>query len=340
MSGEKTEDPTEKRKRDSRKKGQVAQSKDFVMACGMAATFAYFMIQWDSLLNQMSEFLDYVTIVYTTPFDEALGLATEAFYKLLLTVIGPFLALSLLSVLLPGYMSVGFLFSLEPVMPKMEKLSPVSGVKKIFNMKNLLEFIKSLLKLSILIVTSYLVVTGAMQSIMWIPVCGKECLRAVFRQSVFELSVVTLVVFLVIGVIDLKLQQALHNKSLKMSKDEVKREYKQSEGDPMIKGQRKQIGREIVEKGAKMSEACMVIFGGGAVVALKYVAGETPLPQVIGKGQDDTVRMLLAKARKAGVPLVSDPKLARDIFSNVPNGEFITSEYVGPVAQHLARNKV
>lgn len=338
-SGEKTEQPTEKKKRDARKKGQVAQSKDFVSAVGIVAIFLYFMAFWDDILAKIEQFFNNVTVVYEMPFDDALSIVSDKLIDLLVGIVGPFLALSVLAAVVPSFLIVGFLFSTETLAPKFEKLSPVQGVKKLFNAKNFIEFLKSLSKLCLLFAIVILVYWLYLEDVLQTSACGFICLEAMFRNSVWTMGLLTVITFLAVGAFDLKLQQWLHIRSLKMTKDEVKREHKQTEGDPQIKNERKSIGQDMIMNGAKISEAAIVIFGGGNAVALKYIQGETPLPQVIAKGKDDAARRVISSARKADVPLVNSGPLARDLCEAIQNGDYITEDFVNDVAKLLSQTK-
>lgn len=338
-SGEKTEQPTEKKKRDARQKGQVAQSKDFVSAVGIIATFLYFVAFWDDILAAVEQFFNSVTVVYEMKFDDALSAVSTNLVDLLNGIVGPFLALSVLAAIGPSFLIVGFLFTTENMTPKFEKLSPVQGVKKLFNMKNLIEFLKSVTKLCFLFAIVIIVYWFYLEDVLQTSLCGLICLEAVFRNSVWTMGLLTVVTFLLVGAFDLKLQQWIHIRSLKMTKDEVKREHKQTEGDPQIKNERKNIGQDMVMNGAKISEAAIVVFGGGSAVALKYIQGDTPLPQVIAKGKDDAARRVISSARKADVPLVSSGPLARDLCDAIQNGDYITEDFVNDVAKLLSQNK-
>ena len=338
-SGEKTEEPTEKKKRDARKKGQIAQSKDFVSAVSMVATVAFFVGSWDGFKADLAQFFDAVNAVYSMPFDDALAGAGEKMKELLLSIVGTFVSLSLIAVLLPSYMTIGFLFTMETVTPKFEKLNPVQGVKKLFNMKNLIEFLKGISKMLLLVGAVILIYQWHLQDILLASGCGFMCLEAVFRESLWMMTVLGLVIFVVLGAFDLKLQQWLHIRSLKMTKDEVKREYKQSEGDPLIKSERKQIGQDMILNSSKISEAAVLIFGGGIAVALKYEEGETPLPLLIAKGTDDAARRVMAAGRKAGVPAFNESKLARELAEKTQSNDYISEDFVPEVARILGQAK-
>ncbi len=335
---EKTEKPTPKKLRDSRKKGQVAKSKEIVSLSMLLAIFGYFFTFGDSLLADLSQLLDMPGIYMQRDFDEVIPGAIFHILYLMMKTLAPLLALVFAVGIISNLMQTGFLFSGEPVKPSLKKINPIEGAKKIFSVKNLMEFVKSIIKILLLGYTAYYILKTELSNLLFIPYCGADCALSMTSSMVMKLILYCLVVFIFLAAADFALEKQQHIKKLKMSKDEVKREYKQMEGSPEIKGKRKEIHREIMnqEMAPKVVQADVILTNPTRIaIGLRYQSEEAPLPWITIKGEFLKAKNIRKIAEDNGIPIVERKYLARSMYAELEEGEFISSDFIEPVAEVL-----
>ncbi len=335
---EKSEQPTPKKRRDARQKGQVAQSKDLTSVVVLAGLFAVLYAYLPFMLRRLEALLLAPTRLVDVPIAQAMSeLGTTLFVQVSLLVLPVVLAAALLGII-GNIMQVGFLLSFQPVKPDLKKLNPGQGIKKIFSLKNLVELLKSVVKIVFLGVLSTIVIMESLEPLLKLPYCGQGCLLPILGQSLLAVAAYTGVAFLVIAGFDLAFQRFQHTKELKMTKDEVKREYKEMEGDPLIKGKRRQLHQQMAMSAAEhnVRHASVVITNPTRIaVALYYEDGETPLPLVVAKGEQLRAQRIIAIAREAGVPIMENVPLARSLYADVDIDQYIPRDLVEPVAEVL-----
>ncbi|MBL9157770.1 MAG: type III secretion system export apparatus subunit SctU [Verrucomicrobiales bacterium] len=335
---EKTEEPTPKKLRDAREKGQVAMSKDVVSTVLLALLCAYLGITWNKHVGQLRELILLPTAFYTTDFRSALGTVMDGVLAETIRISLPVLAVAVAGAIIGGYVQIGALFTLEPLKPELKKLNPIEGAKKIFNMKSLFELLKSTLKVIIIGAVIYYVVRASIEPLMKIPYSGIPGIMAALSTILFRLVLYTMFAYIALAAADFAFQKFQHIKQLRMSKDEVKREYKESEGDPEIKGKRKQLHREILEDNTLQNTrkaTVLVTNPTHRAVALVYEAGVTSLPVVVAKGGDALARRMIGVARAAGIPIMENVPLARALYDRVSLHGHVPGELLEPVAQVL-----
>jgi len=333
---QKTEKPTPKKIKDARKKGQVVHSKEVVSAAMLSSLVFYFWATGDLHVQLISDLIVLPSHFYKLPFNEALELVVESLmYKVAILTL-PLIVLVILIALLSNYFQVGPLFVFDPIKPKAEKISVISGFKKIFSMKNLFEFIKSMIKIVFLSILVYLVIVRNISDLIKIPYCGETCLLPVVGRMVLLLLINSVVAFVVVAVVDYVFQKAQHIKELKMSKDEIKREYKEMEGNPEIKSQRKYIHKEILNSDmrAQVSGSSVIVANPTHVaIGLHYKKGENPLPVITLKGLDAVALKYRYIAEQEGVPVVENIWLARALLAQSEVGGYIPEGLIEPVAE-------
>lgn len=338
MSGEKTEQPTPKRLRDSRKKGQVAKSQDVTTAALMGATFATIGIMWDWFLREAKELILLPSAFYHLPFERALP---EVAYG----VLGKVLLLSLPVVLVGfvagftgSFLQVGPLLSFEPVKPELKKLNPFEKAKQIFSVKNGIEFLKSALKVAIIGIVVALLIRSTVGPLTRIPYGGKAALLASIGPVMKALAINVVIAYVAIAAFDYFVQKYQHIKQLKMSKDEVKREFKESEGDPQIKGKRRQLHQELIANNTvqRTRKATVVVTNPTHLaVAIYYDERDNVLPTVLAKGEDHVALRMKEVAREEGIPIMENVPLARALHAQVPVDRYIPSDLIEPMAEVL-----
>lgn len=341
-SGEKTEMPTPKRLRDSRKKGQVARSQEVVTTATLFSVIGYLWLVWGILVQNLVGLMDSVAAL-ARYHDHQIGESTlySAIYISFMEIVyilAPILLIVIVVAIFANCIQFGVLFATEAIKPKLEKISLIKGAKRIFSMKQVVELLKSIVKICFLSLLLYVVVKSAIGQYLTAFYCGFPCLMQVTASMLGRILFFSALAFALIAILDLLYQRHSHTKSLKMTKDEVKREYKQTEGDPLIKGERRQLAQELImnDEGTSARQSSAVVTNPTHyAVAILYDEARTPLPVVVAKGQNMRAHFIRTEAEEAGVPIFRNPPLAQKLFAEVERYQFIPDELVTVVAEIL-----
>lgn len=333
-ASEKTEQPTDKKIKDARKKGQVAKSNDVSTAWLLITTFGFFAFTKGFYYEKIIEMMILPTYFYNSPFDEALiEVLTGIMVNFLLMVI-PLLGLVALMGVLINFIQVGPLITFEPLKPDFKKLNPIEGAKKIFGKKNLIEFLKSILKTIFLGYLIYRVIKEVISPLLLIPFAGIEGVVSIMQPIMKMFAINICLAYVVVAVADIFFQRSQHTKDLMMTKDEVKREFKEMEGDPQIKGERRQLHQELAMNDTVQSTKksnVLVTNPTHFAVAILYDEEIAKLPIVIAKGQDYLAQMMIQAAQEEGIPIMRDPRLARELYQQVEAYNYVPSDLIDPV---------
>lgn len=339
-SGEKTEAATPKRKSDARKKGQVAKSQDLPQVITLLSGIMvinilskYFGETFQREYTKLFSEINVVDVTYELVQEKILYI----FYIFFL-VLTPILSVILATGLLSNYLQVGFLFTLDPIKFDIQKLDPIKGIKNLFSMKKMVELIKNLIKLVVISFYSYYVIKENYTFLMQLQYLSTlEGIQIIFGIS-YKIMIKIVTGLVIIALIDYFYQKYQHEKSLKMTKQEIKEEYKQTEGDPQIKNRIKQMQRELLRK--KMIEdipkATVIITNPTHIsIALKYERG-MGAPEVVGKGIDHMAFRIREIASEYNIPIMENKPLARGMYPLVEIGDEIPEEFYQAVAEILA----
>lgn len=340
-SQEKTEEPTGKRLKDAKEKGQSAKSKDLNSL--LILTFAGFSFislgptTFKNFGNIISQFLqfDYKTI---KTIDATLALARQ-FAADMISVILPILFIIMIATILGPIILGGWVFSTKSLAPKMERLSPLKGIKRMFSIKSLMELVKSILKFTVVASVGILVWYSQIQDFLSI---GSLPLLIAIKKAFSMLSWSFLFVSLgliFIAAIDVPFQLFQHKKELKMTKQEVKDEFKETEGKPEVKAQIRRMQQEVAQRRMmqEVPKADVILTNPSHyAVALVYDEQGFTAPRLIAKGQDHMAIQIGKIAKSHQVPIMRLPPLARAIYySTEVNHEIPKGLYIA-VAQVLA----
>ena len=338
MSGEKTEQPSAKRLRDARRKGQVAKSKDFTQTALILALFGYLISAGAMLARSMTELLLMPMDVIDKPFRVVLDqLLTQMIHDATLLML-PWLGIVIVVVILAESLQVGVLFAFEALKPSGKKLNPVENAKNIFAKKNLVELLKSLLKIAFIGALIYTVVRGEIVQLLTLPRAGLDGVGVALTGLLKMVIVNVAVGYTVLALADFVWQRHSYTKGLMMTKEEVKQEYKEAEGDQHIKGARKHLHQELLMSGgaARTRQASVVVTNPTHIaVALLYDPPRTPLPLVLAMGADDLARRIREEAADAGVPMMENVPLARALYAAATVDDFVPASMLEPVAEVL-----
>lgn len=335
---EKTEQPTAKRLRDSRKKGEVAYSKDFTQTVQIMAIFGYLLSAAAFMVEDLMEMILLPTTLMRMNFADAANvliteLITEAAWFLL-----PFLGIILVLGIFTDALQVGLVLAFEKLKPSGKKLNAITNLKNIFSKKNLVEFLKSSVKIGFLSGLLWLLLRDALPIMTSIPQAGLAGMGQVVGSLIKTMLICIGLAYTAIALADFVWQRYSYRKGLMMTKSEVKQEYKQMEGDPLIKHKRKHLHQEMLQEGAVQSArkaTVLVTNPTHLAVALHYEEGETPLPVVLAMGEGALAERMRHAAREAGVPVMQNIPLARALTEKSTAGQYIPSDLVEPVAELL-----
>jgi len=335
----KTEQATPKRRQEAREKGQIARSVEINSALVLLTALLAFRYVGPYLLNSLGNLTVFTYQNMNASFGMDNVYTYTAFYMMeIFKMVAPILFIMLVVGLIANYMQVGVLFTIKPLIPNLTKLNPMSGFQRLFSRRSLIEFVKSMLKLGFIGWLGYQGVKSALpQLIPAMDMQGAEAIRFVGDLTVTILNRI-IVALIVIAFLDYFYQRWEHEESIKMSKQEVKDEFRQSEGDPMIKARIRQIQREMARRRMfdSIPRATVVITNPTHVaVALEYKDGMQS-PMVLAKGERVIAERIKDVARKNNVPIVENPPLARALLKQCPIGAPISPDLFEAVAEVLA----
>ncbi|MFK0570674.1 type III secretion system export apparatus subunit SctU [Endozoicomonas sp.] len=333
MSAEKTEEPTPKKLRDAREKGQVAKSKEVSGTFNLIAVLATLWFMSDTYIDTFKQMVILPSLSYNEPFETALKIVITGTLDLTMDLLIPLVAVAMVSAIIGNVMQFGLLFAPEGIKPDIGKISPIGGLKKIFAMKNLVEFFKSVVKILFLSFVVYYVITSSIGDMVNMPHCGSSCILPVAAHLIKKLLLYAIIAFVIIAVLDFMFERFNFTKQNRMSKDEVKREHKESEGSPEIKGKRKEIHQEILNQAENTGKSDVVIKNPTHLaIGLRYRHGKTPLPMVTVKGRGGHARFIIKIAEKEGIPILENVPLAHALF-HLNITDFIPGDLIEPVAE-------
>lgn len=333
---EKTEQPTQKRLKDSRKKGQVAYSKDFTQTCLIMAIFGYLLTDGARIMGKIAELIALPGNFLDQPFINALKSLVMQYLMDLVLLLLPFILIVLLVGIFADTLQVGIFFAFEAIKPSGKKLNVIQNAKNIVSKKNFMEFIKSSIKVTLLSVLVYFIIRAHLDMLLKVPLGGVPMVGAAAAAMVKIMIINISIAYIIIALFDFIWQRLKFRKDNMMSKDEVKREYKEQEGDPHIKGKRKQLHKEMAmsDAGAQTKKSTAVVTNPTHfAVAIYYKESETPLPLVLTKGEGETALHIIRVAHESGIPVFQNIPLARALNAKAEIDQYIPVEFIEPVAE-------
>lgn len=336
---EKTEQPTAKKIRDARKKGQVANSKDVTSTALLIIVFAYLGIRREAVLQTLGALIEVPAALYDEPFIGAYQRIIAAGFSGFVQVVLPLLLLVVITGVAAHMLQFGLLLAFESVKPDLNKLNPISKLKQMFSMKNLVEFLKSAFKIIFLGILLYFVIRNALDPLLKTPFMNLEDLMDVMPSIMKTFVCNVIFAYIVVAFIDFVFQRRNHLKQLMMTKDEVKREFKEQEGDPTIKGKRKQMHRELLQGGPAVRTkraSAVIVNPTHYAVAIYYNRLVTKLPLVLAKGIDFQAQLMKQTACRYDIPILEDVPLAHALYDLADEGGYIPHELIEPIA-HVIR---
>ncbi|MDK1492988.1 type III secretion system export apparatus subunit SctU [Sinorhizobium sp. 7-81] len=338
MTGKKTEKPSPKRLRDLRKKGQVPHSKEVVTAAVTIGFFALFFGSLSGIVDRLK-----AMILKPIPFLEGDFLIVsrqllEVYVSEVESVVAPFLGVVLVIGVGAYFLQNGVVFSPEAAAPSLKKLSPSQNIKRIFSLQNLADVGKSIVKLLMLGLVLVSVLNEGIDALVWTPSCGRSCLSAVTSNLLLKIAIYVGLSYISVAIVDFAFQRWQFTKKNMMSKDEVKQEFKESEGNPLTKGRRKRFHTQLLAKNMidpSRRATVLVTNPTHIAVAIYYDRQHTPLPIIEAIGTDHLAQRMIDAAVAAGVPVLRNIRLARALLEDGLVDEYIPSHLIEPLAEVL-----
>ncbi|MDR3563788.1 MAG: flagellar biosynthesis protein FlhB [Negativicutes bacterium] len=340
FAGEKTEEATPKKRDESRQKGQVAKSQELNSAFVILAAFLALKVVGSYMYTELADFMRFMfshfstTDMTITDIHVLFFTITSVFLKTTMPVMVFILVISLAV----GFLQVGFVFSLEPLMPQFDRINPLSGFQRMFSKRSLVELVKSLIKILIIGFFIYRFMSRQAERIPQLITADLIDTLQLVSSLILDLAFQIGAVILVLAAIDYFYQWWEHNESIKMSKHEIKEEYKQTEGNPQIKGrirerQRAMAMRRMMQEVPKAT--AVITNPTHFAIAIKYDK-EMNAPLVVAKGQDFLAERIKTLAKENKVAIVENKPLARALYATVEVGEVIPPELYQAIAEVLA----
>lgn len=338
-SEEKSQPATDKKLRDARRKGQVAKSQDLVSGIVILFCTLCISVLAPRAEAQVIELIDLVALIYIEPFHSVWPRVLDNATQLVLGITLPVVGVTLGVVVVTNLVSMGgVVFSVDPIKPDFQHINPAEGFKRIFSMRNFIEFLKGLVKLHLLGLAFYVVGRHALQALMESSRCGAGCIEPTFYLILKPLLFTVLAAFLLIGAVDVLMQRWLFGREMKMTRGEQKRERKDMDGDPLIKSERQRQRREMQAFATKLGvgRASMIIgTAQGWVVGVRYVRGETLVPVVVCRAEGQEALAMQAEAVALGIAQGKDQALANEIAKRTVPGDPVPGTTFQAVADML-----
>ncbi|MDN4073423.1 flagellar biosynthesis protein FlhB [Fictibacillus terranigra] len=341
FSGEKTEKATPKKKEESKKKGQVAKSADVNTAVTLFAAFLMLWFTGKTCSGKLLHLVNYTLQNGLTlePTQHNVQLLFVHLVQESAGIVLPLLLTILAAGVFASFLQTGFLFSTETVQMKLERLNPIQGFKKIYSLRAVVELIKSVLKISIIGTVTFLVIWNERDQLMKLSQVSLESALGIFGGLAFQMGFYASLVLLLLSLLDFMYQKFDFEKSIRMSKQDIKDEYKESEGDPKIKSKIKEKQRQMAMRRMMQDvpRADVIITNPTHyAIALKYDGQSMDAPVVVAKGVD----LIAQKIKKIGaenkVALIENRPLARTLYSRTEIGDVIPEDLFKAVAEILA----
>ncbi len=328
MSGEKTEQPTARKLRKAREEGNVAKSAEFTGAAVMITSLVASMLwvpsavdRWFGLVRQAATYVE-----APRPDLTSIPAFMQEAWNLVMYSIMPILGAAFVIAAFIAYVQIGPVFAVKTLIPDGSKLNPANGFKNMFSKAKAVDLAKNVGKLTLMGAIGVTVYLDQIPDLVRATGLSLSSAMVVFGATAFDVARYLLGGLLVFAVIDILWQRHKHNKDLMMTKQEVKEEYKESEGDPQIKAKRKQMHKELLREasiGNVKSADAVVVNPTHVAAAIRYNEAEAEAPRVVSKGRGETAARIRKLARRYDVPIIRDVSLARalvevDIEEEIP----------------------
>lgn len=342
FAGEKTEKATPKKRQDARKKGQVLKSQDVTAAVLLLLTFFFLLFfapfMYDGVKGFLLQALNRNLLIETLNEDTVMDMYVESLKEMAIIVL-PIMVVAMIAGIGANFFQFGLLFTTETLKIDLKKMDPIKGIKKIISVRAIVNLIKSLLKVTLIGTVTTVVILIYLEDVLSLALHSPAQILATVAYLSAIMGIAASIMLVAIALFDYLYERFEYEKQLKMSKQDLKDEYKNSEGDPLIKSKIKQRQREMAMR-RMMSEipsADVVITNPTHyAIALKYDENEMDAPRVVAKGTDFVAQKIKMIAKENNVTMVENRPLARAMYDQVEIGQAVPEEFFKAVAEVLA----
>lgn len=336
----KTEKATPRRREKAREEGQVLRSQDIPISATLVAIFILLLFYLPFAFYTLFGYFRYTFTNYPYIFSTGMENFIIYTFKIITLLLLPVLITLLVVGVVSNIAQFGFLFTLKPLTPKLDKINPFSGIRRIFSLTTVFELIRNLLKLAVATVISYFVVSYLVSDFMRFATISIGDQVMIMVKTIIVLIFAFSILSVPIAVVDFFYRRYEYEENLKMTKEEIKEERKSYEGNPLIKREiRKRMRILAMRRMIKEVPKADVVITNPEhfAVALKYEKGKMEAPKVIAKGQDNIALKIKEVAKEHGVKIVEDPPLARGLYESCEIGDYIPEKFYIAVAKILAQ---
>ncbi len=344
--GEKTEDPTSKKLSDARKEGKVAKSKEIVNGVSLLGFFIALRVFLSFAGIRIAEIFRWIYTLFPDIVNMKGGLTVQAFIGIFRSLLGktliillPFLIIGFSADFVTNLVQVGWKPTMKPLEPKLSKFNPISGFKRIFSKQSIVNLLFAIAKILLVFYIAYTSIKGQAKTIFLLYDISLNAALSLIFQIIVDTGIRISVVYIVLGLVDYGYQRYKFKDDMKMTKQEVKDEYKNTEGDPQIKGKQRQRMMESSQRRMmkNVPQADVVITNPTHIaVAILYDNTKDDAPRVVAKGEDYLAKKIKDVAKESNVPIVENKPLARALYATVEIDETIPPELYQAVAEILA----
>ncbi|SDH37573.1 flagellar biosynthetic protein FlhB [Pseudobutyrivibrio sp. 49] len=345
--GEKTEQPTSKKLSDARNEGKVAKSKEMVNGIALLGFFFALSVFLGFAGVRFEEIFAWIySIIPDVVSYNGSGLTVHTItgiFRILLVkmliILLPFFIIGFITGFVTNLIQVGWKLTLKPLQPKLSKFNPVSGFKRIFSKDSIMNLLMALAKIFLVCYIAYISIRDQAGNLFILYDIGLNASLSLIFKLICEIGIKISIVYIILGLIDYAYQKWKFTNDMKMTKQEVKDEYKNTEGDPKIKGKQRQKMMETSQRRMmkNVPQADVVITNPTHIaVAILYDNTKDEAPRVIAKGEDYLAKKIKDTAAENGVPIVENKPLARALYATVDIDQTIPPELYQAVAEILA----
>ncbi|MHA6258724.1 flagellar biosynthesis protein FlhB [Sporosarcina sp. CAU 1771] len=342
FAGEKTEKATEKKRQDSRKKGQVLKSQDVTSAIVLLSVFLFLFFASGFMRDRFFHFFTQTFTQYVPmkQFDaESVMLIYMDVLMAMAFILLPVMAVAMIAAIAGNLFQFGLLFTGETLKVDLKKIDPIKGLKRIFSIRAIVELMKSILKISFIGTVTFLIVWTNLDKVLTLAFKSPGDILSTVGQLTALMGIVASFVLLFISILDFIYQKYDYEKNLRMSKQDIKDEHKNTDGDPLIKSRIKQRQREMAMRRMmqEIPDADVVITNPTHyAIAIKYSDGEMDAPVIVAKGVDFVAQKIKLVANEHEVVMVENRPLARALYDEVEIGSAVPEEFFKAIAEILA----
>lgn len=342
FAGEKTEKATPKKRQDARKKGQVLKSQDVTAGVLLLLTFFFLLFfapfMYDGVKGFLLQALERNILIETLTAETVMDMYVESIKEMAIIIL-PIMVVAMIAGIGANFFQFGFLFTTETLKIDLKKMDPIKGIKKIISVRAIVNLIKSLLKVTLIGTVTTVVIIVYLEEVLSLALHSPAQILATVAYLSAIMGIAASIMLVAIALFDYLYERFEYEKQLKMSKQDIKDEYKNSEGDPLIKSKIKQRQREMAMR-RMMSEvpsADVVITNPTHyAIALKYDENQMDAPKVVAKGTDFVAQKIKLIAKEHDVIMVENRPLARAMYDQVEVGQAVPEEFFKAIAEILA----